>query len=539
MQICGCLFLTMMIAAGGEPSVSPRELAVKIDERLAAALKESGVLPAPVGDDATFFRRVHLDFVGRIPSVAEVRDFLAESGATDKRERRIVQLTKSPNFDRHQATFWRRTWLPQTDTPQFASLIDESEDWLADRLGRREPYEKIVRDLLVVRTGDAFAGSTTSSSAMTAPAMQVAAKSNSGRAATPQAFLAASEFKPENLAANSTQAFLGINLDCAQCHDHPFARWKRDEFWQTAAFFVRPSAADVAVAAALEVEIPGSKQKVAARYLNGVDPKLVASADPDVGRRLLADWIVAKENPYFARNAVNRVWANMMGTGLIEPLDDVSADDKASHPELLAELTQSFIDSNFDLRFLMTAIAQSNAYQRSAVGARVESSVAANEETPIDPQLFAQMPVRALTGEQLYDSLRVASGLPPERDDLDRHHAMVGRRRFAERFRVDRPATAERSILQALALMNGEATAEWTSAESSRTVIAVAEAPFLNDRGRIETIYLATLGRLPSSEEEKEIAGYLESHASAKDRRRAIANVFWALLNCSEFNTNH
>lgn len=149
------------------------------------------------------------------------------------------------------------------------------------------------------------------------------------------------------------------------------------------------------------------------------------------------------------------------------------------------------------------------------------------------------MPVRALTGEQLYDSLRIASGLPPERDDLDRHHAMVGRRRFADRFRVDRPATAERSILQALALMNGEFTAEWTSAESSRTVIAVAEAHFFDDRGRIETIYLATLNRLPSGDEEQEIAGYLKSHAAVQDRRKAIANVFWALLNCSEFNTNH
>ncbi|MBY0513258.1 MAG: DUF1549 and DUF1553 domain-containing protein [Gemmataceae bacterium] len=481
----------------------PAELAAKIDKHIAARWDAEKVEPAAAADDATFVRRVYLDLSGRIPTVAEVREFLADK-SLDKRAKLGARLTDSGAHARHTATFWRREWIPQTDTPQFATLADEFDGWIAVQLRDGVPYDRIVRDLMTAQR----------------------AKTGPG---TPTTFLTASEFKPENLAANTTRAFLGINLDCAQCHDHPFARWTRDQFWETAAFFARPSSATNTDKVRFEVTIPGSKKTVGPRVLADPNVAWPDALDPDTGRTVLATWVTAKDNPYFARNAVNRVWANLFGTGLVEPLDDLSGENPASHPELLDELAKAFADSGFDLKYLTTAVVLTKAYQLSSDGPGGGTN----------PRLFARSAVRGLSGEQLYDSLRVAAGLPPLRDDLGPLNATLGRKQFADKFRVERAGSAQRSILQSLSLMNGKLTSDLTNFGVTPTLRAVADAPFLTTAGKVEALYLAAFGRKPTADEAAPLVKYVEKGGADGDTGKALADVFWALLNSSEFNTNH
>ncbi|MBY0459832.1 MAG: DUF1549 and DUF1553 domain-containing protein, partial [Gemmataceae bacterium] len=384
-----------------------------------------------------------------------------------------------------------------------SALGDEVEGWLAAKLRDNAPYDLIVRQLLTANPG------------------------RTARDRAPTTFLTASAYKPEDLAANTTRAFLGVNLDCAQCHNHPFARWTQEQFWETAAFFARVPEGG---AGKPEIAIAGGAKKVGPRLLADPQPKWPVAIQPDTGRVLLAEWVTGKDNPFFARNAVNRVWAQLFGTGLVEPLDDLSGENPASHPELLDDLAKAFADSGFDLKYLTAALVQTRAYQFSSIppaGARP------------DPRLFACAPVRGLTGEQLYDSLRVAAGLPPDRADLDPLNALRDRKAVAQKFRVERTGLAQRSILQSLSLMNGRLTASLTDPEKSPTLKAVADAPFLDTAGKVESLYLAALGRTPTAEESAPLVKYVEKGGPAGDATKALGDVFWALLNSSEFATNH
>lgn len=490
----------LVVVLGGRTVGSDKADALtrRIDEHLAGVWAAEKVQPAPRADDATFCRRVHLDLVGRVPTVAETRAFLADT-SPDKRRKLVERLLESPGYALHFATFWRRAWVPEADVNRQRNLDEDIDRWLRLRLHEGERYDRLVQGLL-------------------SPPAE--GRDGLGTLAG-QAFQIANENRPENLAAGSTRAFLGLNLDCAQCHDHPFARWTRAQFWETAAFFVRPAAATEGMPR-LTLAIPGTKRVVGPRLLTGREPEWPAQLDDYTGRRLLANWVTAPDNPYFARNAVNRLWAYLLGTGLLEPLDDLTDASAANQTALLEEMAKALVESGFDLRLVLRAITASRAYQ--AESTRTDGS-------PPDPRLFARMPVRGLSGEQLYDSLRTAAGLPPLREDIKGVAAGRTRREFALRFREQRPAKAERSILQALALMNGSLTAELTRPETSPTLKAVATAPFLDTRGKVETLFLAALGRPPSADELAPLIKHVEGGGAG-----ALIDVFWALMNSSEFS---
>ncbi len=495
--LVACALAVPTGASAGAPP-DPVALAVRIDARLAERWTAAKVRPADPADDATFARRLYLDLVGRVPTVAEARAF-AEDRAPAKRAALVAQLLDSPAHARHWAVVWRREWVPQADQPQ-SPLVDDFGAWLVPRLRDNVPYDRLARELLT------------------------ATPVRGGPDRAPTTFLAAGEYKPENLAANTTRAFLGLNLDCAQCHNHPFARWTRDQFWQMAAFFVRPANEK------LEISVPETNRAARARLLSGEEPALPAPVTADTGRAALAEWVTDKRNPFFAKNAVNRVWAQLFGTGLVEPLDDLSGENPPSHPELLDELAKAFADSGFDLKFLTAALVRTKAYQLSSVVPKGGSA---------DPRLFARAGVRGLTGEQLYDSLRVAAGLPPERADLDPTGARSERRAFAEKFRVERTGEAQRSILQSLSLMNGPLTSALTHPAKSPTLRAVADAPFLDTAAKVEALYLAALGRKPAPDEAAPLVKYVTAGGADRDPKNALADVFWVLLNGSEFATNH
>ncbi|MCE9562250.1 MAG: DUF1549 and DUF1553 domain-containing protein [Planctomycetes bacterium] len=507
--------LLLAVVVGVPPAVraaeppSPAKLADVIDARLSAEWKKANTTPAKVVDDATFLRRASLDLIGRVPTVAETREFLADTSA-DKRAKLVNRLIDSGGHTRHMATFWRRTMVPQADTIEFARLADDFESWVAVRVQDNVPYDRMVKELLTLPTTTNPPRGTVS----------------------PVSFFAASENKPENLAANATRSFLGVNLDCAQCHDHPFARWTRDQFWQTAAFFAPPQKNKDGKTVPPELPIPNTKRTMGAELLTGDAVKWPSTIAPNTGRQLLASWITGKENPYFARNAVNRMWAQVYGTALVEPLDDLSGEtgNKGYHAELLKELADAFVASGYDMKYITRAMVQTKAYQLSTV---------APEGATTDPRLFAKMPVRGLTGEQLYDSLRTAAGLPPERDDTGRGLGLEARKRFAAQFHVERTVTAERSIVQALSMMNGRLTTDLTDPAKNPTLAGAADAPFLDTRGKVETLFMGVLGRKPTAKEATAIIKYVDDGGTENDSHRALGDVFWALVNSTEFNSNH
>lgn len=492
----------------------PAKLAAVIDARLAVEWEKVGVRPAPVVDDATFLRRASLDLIGRIPTVAEAREFFADK-SSDKRAKLVNRLIDSGGHTRHMATVWRREWLPQADTVEFARLSDDFERWVTVRLQADTPYDRIVRELLT-----------------TPVALGIPAAVTRREVVTPIGFFTASENKPENLAANVTRAFLGVNLDCAQCHNHPIARWTRDQFWQTAAFFAPPVSVTGGKLVPAELTVPNTKKSLPPKFMDGSPLIWPDSLTAETGRRLFATWVTANNNPYFARNSVNRLWAQVYGTALVEPLDDLSGEssDAGANAELLKELAEKFVASGYDLKYMTRAFVLTKAYQFAAV---------VRGEKPSDPRLFARMPVRGLSGEQLYDSLRTAAGLPHERDDTGRGQELDARKRFAAQFHVERTVTAERSITQALSLMNGRGTSDLTDSAKNPTLAGVIDAPFLNTQGKVETLFLAVLGRTPTTKQSAIMVEYIESGGPENDPRRAVGDVFWALVNSTEFNTNH
>jgi hypothetical protein len=499
-------------------------LAARIDQLISARLAESKVTPAPLTDDAEFVRRVYLDVAGRIPLTSEVRAFLNDKAA-DKRQRLVERLVNGPAYVTHFTNVFRTLLVPEVETDfNVRFLAPVFEGWLRRQFADNIGYDRMVRELLTVPFDRD-------------PQRRFALYRQDG--ANPLVFYLAKEMKAENLAASTARLFLGVRLECAQCHDHPFATWKRDQFWGQAAFFagLQNQGRDGFVSPGPEVRdrrelaIPGTDRVVQASFLDGAQPKWKYKVG---SRQTLAEWVTAAENPFFSRAAVNRLWAHFFGLGLVEPVDDFNDEHRPSHPELLDELARQFAAHGFDLKFIMQAITASQAYQRSS---------RLTDASQDDPRLFARMAVKRLSPDQFYDSLAAATGM--------RNPYPGGRR--AVNSRLDDPRTqllakfagqdsrteSETTILQALALMNGRIVGDMTNLERSETLAAVADAPFLDTARRVETLYLAALGRAPRAEETERLVKYIEGGGPKRDTRAALADVFWALLNSTEFILNH
>jgi hypothetical protein len=407
-------------------------------------------------------------------------------------------------------------------TPQGAVAITR---WLRQQFAENRPYDAMVRELLTVP-------------------MDGQGRNRfgpQGGPPSPIAFYLAKDVKPENLAAATSRLFLGVKIECAQCHNHPFADWKREQFWGFAAFFAglqRQGQGDFVAAGReaadrRELTIPGTERVVQATFLDGKEPKWKSKTG---ARATLAEWMTSKDNPYFARAAVNRMWGYFFGSGIVDPVDEmVGGEHMPSHPELLDELARQFAVHDFDLKFLIRAITSSRAYQLSSV---------ATHPSQDDPHQFARMPLRGLSGEQLFDSIAQATGYQ------ERGTRAIGnqgtRGRFITEFtnQSDKATEVQTSILQALSMMNGQVTAAATDLEGSETLSALLDAPFMDTTERVETLYLVTLSRKPTPRELSRMVQYVENGGSAgeaneKHSKQALADVFWILLSSGEFFLNH
>jgi hypothetical protein len=491
--------------------LGPDQLAARIDQVILAKLTAAKVEPAPIADDAEFLRRVSLDLAGRIPRAFEVRDFL-DDNTPGKRQRLVERLLERSAYVNHFANVWRDLLLPQVNNPQVRALIPSFEDWLRPRIRENIPYDQLIRELL------------TASPSMPRPQMR---ERNRNREPTPAAFYQANELKPENLAGNTSRLLLGVKLECAQCHDHPHAHWVRKQFWEYAAFFAdvpsqRPGQQTL--------KFPGTNNVIEARFLDGAEPKSDAYRTL---RAALAEWMTAPSNPYFARAAANRLWAHFFGVGIVEPVDDLGENNLPSHPELLDELARQFVVNRFDVKFMIRAITSSQAYQRTSAVADPQHA---------DPRSFAQMNVRGMSPEQLFDSLLQAIGVRDngELSSLSMVDFSSARAQFVGRFtNQERRTEHQTSILQALTLMNGKVVEGATDLEQSQTLAAVADAPFLDTPQKIEALFMTTLSRRPTAEEAERLAAHVSGGGAKANSKAALGDVFWALLNSAEFMLNH
>jgi hypothetical protein len=424
-----------------------------------------------------------------VPSITEVRDFL-DDPAKDKRFRLVSALLSQDRYPTHMAAVWRATLLAQAND-QFRNFGPAVETWLRQRIKDNTPYDEMVRALI---TGD--------------PRQQGV-----------MLFTAFPGRPPEDLAAATARVFLGIKIECAQCHNHPFDTWKREQFWEYAAFFGQDGK---------EIAISGTPKKVSARFPDGSLPK-------GAGRAALAEWMTSGDNRYFARNAVNRLWEYFYGTGLIDPVDEPRADNPPSHPELLERLTKEFVAHKFDLNFMVRALTATRAYALASKQ---------SDASQADSRLFARMAVRGLTAEQLYDSILEVvgpDGLPQTAPPPNGFAPGVFNRRgeFLTRFPPQEKRTeVQTSILQALYLMNGKFMEEVTDPQRNRTLGTIIESRGTTGR-RLDELYMVTLARKPTPEERARLVKYVEEGGPSHDSKKAYADVFWALLNSSEFFLNH
>jgi hypothetical protein len=500
-------------------------LAAKIDGHLDKAWADNKIVPAPKTDDAAFLRRVYLHLAGRIPSVAEVQKFLDDKSA-DKRVKVVEELLQGNRYPLHLANVWRAVLLPEavagSEARGFAGPL---EAWLRSRLAADVGWDKIVRELLTAAPPNRGGGPD--------GFLLDIYGFDPGDGSTPLSLYQAKQFKPENLAEVTTRALLGVRLGCAQCHNHPTAQWKKEQFWEFAAFFagVAPRQQQQPDKPRTRtLKIPNTDTVVGAKFLDGKAPEFKDKDDP---RALLAEWITRKDNPYFARATVNRVWAYLFGVGLVDPVDEmVGAGNAPSHPELLDDLAKDFAEHDFDLRYLILAITSSKAYQLSS--ARTDPS----QDTP---RQFARAPLLGMTPEQLFDSVAEAT----------RTQDRGAREGFLSKFSnlSDRPTEHQTSIIQALALMNGRLTADATSLERSQLLAAILDSPFMDTPQRVETLYLAALSRKPNGKEMERAKKFIDESLASGDKqlsleekenryKHALADVFWALLNSGEFFFN-
>ncbi len=488
----------------------PAALAKSVDAAVAAKCKESGIALSPRSSDAEFLRRAYLDLVGKIPTVEKARAFL-DSNDPDKRAKLVDELLADSDYGRHMADIWQTLLLTKNST---ARRLDTGVfvDWLAHEFNENRPWDSVVREIVTAK---------------------------GAQDKNPATTFWLSQVSVDNMTDTVCKVFLGVQLQCAQCHNHPFTGWKQDEYWGLAGFFLNvraqppgnkqttsPVVAEAKNARNRKNALPESAKILPPKYFGGEVAKLGSS--PEI-RPVFADWLCGENNPYLARSMVNRLWAQMFSRGLVHPVDNIHDGNPASHPELLEDLTRRFKAGKFDVKAFLKGVCLSETYQRSS------KPVEGNKDAVVDS--YSRMPVKVLTPEQMYDSLQMVLGVatgPAARKAMGpaAKGAKGQRAQFVAFFSGEEGAEAteyQAGIPQALQLMNAPRMNAPGAALKLATGASSPEAV-------VETLYLATLSRKPTSAE----VAMAKDHAKKSDTpRQAPADLLWALVNSSEFATNH
>jgi hypothetical protein len=491
-----------------------------IDELAYAHFRKLGLFPSAKCSDPEFLRRSTLDTIGRLPTVAEARAFLADTAA-DKRQRWSEQLLNDPSWADYWANKWADLLRPNPDRVGVKSvyLLDQ---WLRAAFRENLRYDEFARALLTVEGSNHRDG---------------------------PAVVYRDRREPADLTTIFSQVLLGVRMECAKCHHHPNEKWGQDDFYQLAAFFgpVRQKGAGLSppISAGTEtfyfasggsVKHPVTDAVLTPRPLDSPKTELKEKDDP---RLALAEWLTNPENPYFARAAVNRVWGNYFGRGFVEPVDDFRVSNPAVNEPLLNALAADFSKHGFDLKHVMRRILNSELYQLSSTP---------NDTNLSDTKNFSRSMRRRLPAEVMLDAVCDVTGLPDSFDGCPPGTRAIQTWTFKTpshfldafgRPNASTDAPCERdlrtSVVQALHLMNSQALqAKLANSDGrARRLAATDKTP----EEIITELYLATFTRPPTSEELT--AAIARFGAEAKERQAATEDVLWALLNSPEFVFNH
>lgn len=501
-----------------------------VDEQVFAKLKAMGMPPSEGCDDATFIRRVSVDIAGHLPSLEDTNRFLADKDPA-KRDHLIDTLLASPEYADYFATKWSALLRNKRAKPTDASMTFAFHGWLRDSLRENRPYNEIVRDVLTA-TGDVTEN-------------------------PPVAWFRQVK-EPQQELEDTAQLFLGIRMQCAQCHHHPFEKWSQNDYYSLSAFFTqlgRKTATTkdnealyhkrgVATAVNKKTKLP---VKPAALITGPLD--IAPDDDP---RNALADWMSDSKNPFFARTLVNRYWKHFFNRGIVEPEDDLRETNPPSNPELLDALAQHFIASGYDLKTLIRDITRSQTYQLSAVP---------NNYNKADRQNFSRYYAKRLTAEVLFDSINDvtrtpsnfagmpagtrATALPDNSFNAGSYFLTVfGRPESSSACECER--TQEASLAQALHLLNAKDIQEKIASDSGAAAKLAADPR--SDDDKLRELYLSAYARLPEAGELTLAKAHLDKPRNgpdgmpldaAKAKRQGYENVLWAILNTKEFLFNH
>lgn len=489
-----------------------------IDDKLIARWKDLGITPSPLATDGEFLRRLYLDAIGTLPTPEEILAFAADT-SDDKRKKVIDRVLDRPEF----IDFWALKWGDLLRINRDA-LTDKGmwsfHNWVRAALRDSRPVDEFVRDI-VTAEGSTFTEG---------PANYYRV----GRTA-------------DDWAETTSQVFMGVRVQCAKCHHHPFEKWSQDDYYGLAAFFTRLGTKNsqefgifggesvIFLRNAGEATNPRSRKVIKPHPFDG--PEMDDEFDR---RQKLAEWLTTKDNPFFARNIVNRFWGYLMGRGLVEPLDDIRATNPSTNPELLDALAKDFVDHKFDLKHLLRTILNSRAWQLSS------ATVPGNEADSANTH-FSRYTTKRLTAEQMADAVDFATGTREKYTGLPlgtraiqlpdpkvRSYLMDVFGRPARQIVCECERTAQPNIAQALHLLNGDfinkkiADANGRIEKYAKAKRAVKEL--------IVELYLVTVSRTPREEEVSKSAEWI---ASAKDQREGLQDLLWALLNSREFLFNH
>ncbi len=518
-------------------TADPRPPRNFIDEQIQRQLDRLN-LPASVPcSDEEFVRRVHVDTIGALPTADDVRRFLADP-AEDKRDRLIENLLARPEF----ADYWTYKWsdvLMLNGTLLRPEALKAYYQWIHGHVAANTPWDQFVRELLTA-TGSSLEHGATNFYAL--------------------------HQDPETMTENACQAFLGLSIGCAKCHNHPLEKWTNDQYYAMANLFARVRAKGwggdgrngdgrrtLYVATTGDLVQPRTGKPQPPTPLDG-EP--LSFEDPADRREYLAQWLTASENSYFARSITNRVWANYLGVGLIEAVDDLRDSNPASNEELLSAAANFLIEQKFDLKALMRAILQSNAYQRSS------QPLPGNVD---EHRFYSRYYPRRMMAEVLHDGVVQVTGIPTSFDQV----AYVGADRqetdfyplgtkaiqlydsavenyFLQAFgRNQRRITCEcersdePSMVQVLHISNGSTINNKLEDPNSRvTQLIRLRSAGMSDPAVLDEIYLSCLSHFPAQSERDELLAMLPAAGSA-DEREVLEDIFWSILSSREFLFNH
>lgn len=524
------VFALLAFLAAATPVALAQEKPLRqvIDAEISAAWQREKITPAGRCNDAAFLRRIYLDLVGAVPSYEQVRQFL-DDGDSKKREKLIDRLFDDPRYASHQSEVWDLVLFGRDPAGgDITRRRDGFKKWLAGKFAKNVSYDRWVRDLLLAEEEGS------------------------------ELYYVQYRSQPEEATVGISRIFLGTQLQCARCHDHPFESWTQRDFYGMAGFFVRlqvleqgsgakarvriaeKSTGEVLFTGSVKEQKPGQKgEPVRPKFLGGVDlneppvpkdfkePKLKADANPPPPlfsrKHKLAEWLTAVENPYFARAVANRVWGQFMGRGLVHPVDDLSDKHMPTHPALLKALTDHVLASKFDLKSLIRELVNSETYQQAGNGPVAEAM----------PVWFERARVRPLSAEELLASFMSATGVT---EDALKNGNIREYMRIYFGSPTDGQGHFQGSLGEHLFLNNGYELRIFTQARKGNLADALLQMKTPWEE-KVDRLYLSVLSRPPSAGERQRLAQHLNS--DPKMTATLVEEAIWVLMSCSEFRFNH